>query len=108
MINLTERAAKKVLKSLESRGRGVGIRIGIKTTGCSGLAYVLEYMDTAPVTRDWFRYDSNGATVWVSGKDHVYVDGMEVDYVRQGLNEGFEFRNPKERDRCGCGESFRI
>jgi iron-sulfur cluster assembly protein len=108
MINLTERAAKKVIKSLEHRGHGVGIRIGIKTTGCSGLAYVLEYVDTVPVTRDWFRYDSHGATVWVNGKDHVYVNGLEVDYVRQGLNEGFEFRNPNERDRCGCGESFRI
>lgn len=108
MISLTERAAKKVVKSIESRGRGVGIRIGIKTTGCSGLAYVLEYVDTVPVTRDWFRFESHGATVWVAGRDLVYVDGMEVDYVRQGLNEGFEFRNPKERDRCGCGESFRI
>jgi iron-sulfur cluster assembly protein len=108
MINLTERAAKKVVKSIESRGHGAGIRIGVKTTGCSGLAYVLEYIDTPPVTRDWFRYESHGATVWVNGKDHVYVDGLEVDYVRQGLNEGFEFRNPKERDRCGCGQSFRI
>jgi len=108
MISLTERAAKKVVKSIESRGHGVGIRIGVKTTGCSGLAYVLEYMDTVPVTRDYFKYESNGATVWVAGRDLVYVDGLEVDYVRQGLNEGFEFRNPKERDRCGCGQSFRI
>lgn len=108
MITLTERAAKKVNQHLESRGRGVGIRIGVKTTGCSGLAYVLEYMDTVPVTRDWFRYDSNGATVYVNGKDHVYITGLEVDYVRQGLNEGFEFRNPNSKGECGCGESFRI
>ena len=61
-----------------------------------------------PVTRDWFKYESHGATAWVNGKDIVYLNGLEVDYVRQGLNEGFEFRNPNERDRCGCGESFRI
>ena len=108
MITLTEQAAKKVIAHIERRGHGVGIRIGVKTTGCSGLAYVLEYMDTVPVTRDWMRYESNGATVWVNGKDHVYISGLEVDYVRQGLNEGFEFRNPNEKDRCGCGESFRI
>jgi iron-sulfur cluster assembly protein len=108
MITLTEQAAKKVNQHLEHRGRGVGIRIGVKTTGCSGLAYVLEYMDTVPVTRDWMRYESHGATVWVNGKDHVYINGLEVDYVRQGLNEGFEFRNPNSKGECGCGESFRI
>lgn len=108
MITLTERAAKKVLAHLDRRGRGVGIRIGVKTTGCSGLAYVLEYMDTVPVTRDWFRYESHGATVWVNGKDYVYIDGLEVDYVRQGLNEGFQFSNPNSKGECGCGESFRV
>ena len=108
MIQLTERAALKVQQSIEKRGRGVGIRIGVKTTGCSGLAYVLEYMDQPPITRDWFGYESHGAKIWVNGKDYVYVNGLEVDYVRQGLNEGFEFRNPNERDRCGCGESFRV
>lgn len=108
MITLTEQAAKKILDSIAKRGSGAGIRVATRTTGCSGMAYVLEYQDTVPVTRDWFSYQSHGATVWVNGKDHVYLDGMEVDYVRQGLNEGFEFRNPKERDRCGCGESFRI
>jgi iron-sulfur cluster assembly protein len=108
MIQLTERAAKKVNEHIQRRGHGVGIRIGVKTTGCSGLAYVLEYMDTTPVTRDWMRYTSHGADIWVNGKDIVYINGLEVDYVRQGLNEGFEFRNPNEKDRCGCGESFRI
>jgi iron-sulfur cluster assembly protein len=108
MITLTERAAQKVIRSLEQRGNGVGIRVGIKTTGCSGLAYVLEYIDTVPVTRDWFKYESHGATVWVNGKDSVYLNGLEIDYKRQGLNEGFEFNNPQERDRCGCGESFRV
>jgi iron-sulfur cluster assembly protein len=108
MISLTERAAEKILKSIQKRGKGVGIRIGVKTTGCSGMAYVLEYMDTVPVTRDWFKYESHGATVWVDGKDSVYLGGLEVDFVRNGLNEGFEFSNPNERDRCGCGESFRV
>jgi iron-sulfur cluster assembly protein len=108
MITLTDRAAKKVIDSLQKRGHGIGIRVGVKTTGCSGMAYVLEYIDSAPVTRDWFKYESNNATVWVNGKDLVYMNGMEIDYVRNGLNEGFEFGNPNERDRCGCGESFRV
>lgn len=108
MITVTDTAAKKIIASLEKRGKGIGIQISVRTTGCSGMAYVLEYIDFAPVTRDWFKYESNGATVWVNGKDLVYMKGMEIDYVRQGLNEGFEFINPNERDRCGCGESFRV
>jgi iron-sulfur cluster assembly protein len=108
MITLTDRAAKKVIDSLQKRGHGIGIQVAVRTTGCSGMAYVLEYIDSAPVTRDWFKYESNNATVWVNGKDLVYMNGMEIDYVRNGLNEGFEFGNPNERDRCGCGESFRV
>lgn len=108
MIQLTELAARKVQQQLAKRGKGAGIMIGIRTTGCSGLAYKLEYVDAPPVTRDWFKYDSHGVTVWVNGRDLPYVDGMTMDWRRQGLNEGFEFINPKERDRCGCGESFRI
>ena len=108
MINLTETAAKKVQQQLTRRGRGHGIMIGVRTTGCSGLAYKLEYVDSPPVTRDWFKYQSNGVDVWVNGKDLPYVDGMTMDWRRQGLNEGFDFINPQERDRCGCGESFRV
>jgi iron-sulfur cluster assembly protein len=108
MITVTDIASKKIQRLLEKRGKGVGIRIGVKTTGCSGLAYVLEYIDSAPVTRDWFKYESNGSTVWVNGKDSVYINGLTVDWVKNGLNEGFEFKNPNERDRCGCGESFRV
>ena len=108
MITLTELAAKKVLKHLTDRGRGHGITIGVRTTGCSGLAYKLEYIDAPPVTRDWFKYESHGVTVWVNGKDAPYLTGLTMDYKRQGLNEGFEFVNPNERDRCGCGESFRV
>ena len=108
MISMTERAAKKVAQVIEKRGKGLGIRIGVKTTGCSGLAYVLEYVDSVPVTRDQFVYESHGVKVWVDGRSSPYVNGVEVDYVRTGLNEGFEFNNPNERDRCGCGESFRV
>lgn len=108
MITLTELAARKVLQHIERRGRGVGIRVGVKTTGCSGLAYVLEYMDTVPVTRDWMKYTSHGATVWVNGKDLYYIDGLVIDFKRQGLNEGFDFSNPQAKDYCGCGESFRV
>lgn len=108
MINLTETAAKKVRQQIEKRGRGQGIMIGVRTTGCSGLAYKLEYVDTPPDTAECTTYDSNGVTVFVSNKDLPYVNGLVMDYRRQGLNEGFEFVNPNERDRCGCGESFRV
>jgi iron-sulfur cluster assembly protein len=108
MIQLTELAAKKVKQQLDKRGCGQGIMIGVRTTGCSGLAYKLEYVDVPPVTRDWFKYESHNVTVWINGKDHPYINGLIMDYKRQGLNEGFEFVNPNERDRCGCGESFRV
>jgi iron-sulfur cluster assembly protein len=108
MISLTNKAAEKINQQIERRGKGVGIRVGVRTTGCSGLAYVLEYIDQVPVTRDWFKYDYNGTTVWVNGKDLYYLNGLEIDWVRNGLNEGFDFKNPNERDRCGCGESFRV
>jgi iron-sulfur cluster assembly protein len=108
MITLTEIAARKVQQHIDKRGRGHGIMIGVRTTGCSGLAYKLEYVDTPPITRDFITYESNGIKVYVNGRDLPYVDGLTMDYKRQGLNEGFEFINPKEKDRCGCGESFRI
>jgi len=108
MISLTEQAATKVQQQLAHRGKGLGIRLGVKTTGCSGLAYTLEYVDHTPVTRDQFKYESYGVTVWVDGRSHVYLEGLTVDWVKKGLNEGFDFVNPNERDRCGCGESFRI
>lgn len=108
MVTLTDTAAKKVKQQIEKRGRGQGIMIGVRTTGCSGLAYKLEYVDTVPDSNEWTTYDSNGVTVWISGKDLPYINGLTMDYRRQGLNEGFEFVNPNERDRCGCGESFRV
>lgn len=108
MITLTEIAAEKVKKHLEKRNKGLGIRIGVKTTGCSGLAYVLEYVDVNPVTRDQFVYESHGVKVWVDGRSVPYVTGLTMDWQKHGLNEGFEFINPNEKDRCGCGESFRV
>lgn len=108
MITLTELAADKIRQHLEKRGHGLGIRIGVRTTGCSGLAYVLEFVDTAPVTRDQFVYEDQGVKVWVDGKSMPYVSGLTMDWQKQGLNEGFEFINPNEKDRCGCGESFRV
>ena len=106
MISVTEIAAKKIQQTLKKRGHGAGIRLGVRTTGCSGLAYVLEYVDT-PNAEDQ-RIDCEGCTVFVDPKSCPYLQGVTVDFVRNGLNEGFEFRNPNERDRCGCGESFRV
>ena len=106
MISVTDVASKKIKSNLTRRGQGVGIRLGVRTTGCSGLAYVLEYVDA--VNAEDITVEYNGFVVVVDPKSSAYLNGVEVDYVRQGLNEGFEFRNPNERDRCGCGESFRI
>lgn len=107
MISVTDPAAARIKRALAQRGSGEGIQVGVKTTGCSGLAYVLEYVDNANL-HCVQHYDTNGVRVFVDPKNLPYVTGMVIDYVRQGLNEGFEFRNPNERDRCGCGSSFRI
>ena len=106
MITVTDKATNKVKQTLAKRGKGLGIRIGVKTTGCSGLAYVLEYVDN-PMAED-LKIDCDGCLLYVDPKSSAYLQGMTIDYVRNGLNEGFEFRNPNERDRCGCGESFRV
>lgn len=106
MITVTNTATKKILANLAKRGSGLGIRLGIRTTGCSGLAYVLEYVDE-PTSEDTV-FEQDGFVVVVDPKSLTLMDGLEVDYVRQGLNEGFEFNNPNEKDRCGCGESFRV
>lgn len=106
MITLTSQAANKIQQQITKRGTGLGIRVGVKTTGCSGLAYVLEYVDEVEPTD--LVFESNGATVYVDPKSYAYLNGLEVDYVRQGLNEGFEFTNPNVKDECGCGESFRV
>ena len=108
MITVTDTARKKIIANLTKRGKGAGIRVGVRTTGCSGMAYVLEYVDKYESEEGVINYAQPEFVVLVTLKDNVYLDGMEIDYVRQGLNEGFEFRNPNEKDRCGCGESFRI
>ena len=106
MIAVTPRAASKIVSNIYRRGAGIGIRLGTRTTGCSGLAYVLEYVDEPEVTDHVF--DSDGFKIVVDPKSFPILDGMIIDYVRNGLNEGFEFNNPQEKDRCGCGESFRV
>lgn len=108
MINLTTEAVKKVSENLKKRGKGAGIRIGIRTTGCSGLAYVLEYVDKYEAEEGVINYAQQDFVVLVGAKDEPYLNGLTMDWVRNGLNEGFDFSNPNERDRCGCGESFRI
>jgi iron-sulfur cluster assembly protein len=106
MITITGQAAKKIQENLNRRGSGLGIRLGVKTTGCSGLAYVLEYVDQ-PKQEDMSFVDKS-VHIFTDPKSLAYLDGVEIDYVRNGLNEGFEFKNPNVKDSCGCGESFRI
>jgi iron-sulfur cluster assembly protein len=108
MITVTELAQKKILRLLKNRGKGVGIRLGVKTTGCSGLAYTLEYVDKLEYEVGVSNYAHPEFCVLVDAKSDVYLKGMTVDWVRNGLNEGFDFSNPNERDKCGCGESFRV
>jgi iron-sulfur cluster assembly protein len=105
-ISLTEKAAKHVNRNLEKRGKGLGLRLGVRTTGCSGLAYELEYVDAPNETDQMF--ESHGIKVFVDPKSLPYIDGTELDFAREGLNEGFKFQNPNVKDECGCGESFRI
>lgn len=108
MITVTDIASKKILQLLSRRGKGVGIRLGVKTTGCSGLAYTLEYVDSYTVEEGITNFAQPEFVVLVDAKSLAYLQGLVVDWARNGLNEGFEFRNPNERDKCGCGESFRV
>jgi iron-sulfur cluster assembly protein len=105
-ITLTEAAAKHVTNFLAKRGKGEGLRLGVRTSGCSGLAYVLEYADDIH-TEDRI-FEDRGVKVVVDPKSLVYLDGTELDYTREGLNEGFKFNNPNVKDSCGCGESFNV
>jgi iron-sulfur cluster assembly protein len=108
-ITVTDLAARKIQQQIQKRGSGIGIRIGVKTTGCSGLAYVLEYVDVEQGREICMEHhDINGVRIYMDPKHRPYLYGMTIDYVRNGLNEGFDFQNPNERDRCGCGESFRV
>ena len=105
-VTLTESAAKRISNFIEKRGKGVGLRLAVKTSGCSGLAYAIEFADeSAP---DDLLFESYGVTVLVDPKSHVFLAGTELDFVREGLNEGFKFNNPNVKDACGCGESFKV
>ena len=108
MITVTDTASKKIKLNLERRGKGAGIRIGVKTTGCSGLAYTVEYVDEYTAEVGVTNFAQKDFVVLIDSKSLVYLDGLTMDWVRNGLNEGFDFINPNERDRCGCGESFRV
>jgi iron-sulfur cluster assembly protein len=105
-ITLTEKAATHVQSFIEKRGKGVGLRVGVRTSGCSGLAYKLEFADA--VNAEDHQFESHGVKVLVDPKSLQFIDGTELDYTREGLNEGFKFRNPRVKDECGCGESFNV
>jgi iron-sulfur cluster assembly protein len=105
-VTMTEVAAERVRNFLASRGKGVGLRLGVRTTGCSGMAYVLEFADE--VEENDTVFEDRGVKVIVDRKSLVYLDGTELDYTKEGLNEGFRFNNPNVKDECGCGESFNV
>lgn len=105
-ITLTDAAANRVTQFIANRGKGVGLRLGVRTTGCSGMAYVIEFADE--IDEDDIVFDNNNVKVVVDPKSLVYLDGTELDFSKEGLNEGFRFNNPNVADECGCGESFTI
>jgi len=103
---MTEAAAKHVQNFIAKRGKGLGLRIGVRTTGCSGMAYKLEFADV--LSEEDLQFQSHGVTLLVDPKSLPYIDGMELDFQREGLNEGFKFNNPNVKNECGCGESFQV
>ena len=105
-VTLSESAAKHVSNYIAKRGKGIGIRLGVKTSGCSGMAYKLEFADAAE--DDDVVFESRGLKVLVDPKSLPYIDGTELDFAREGLNEGFKFNNPNVKDQCGCGVSFNV
>ena len=105
-ITMTEAAATRVKQFLDNRGKGMGLRLGVKTTGCSGMAYVIEYADA--LEEGDVVFEDHGIKVIVNPRSLVYLDGTELDYAKEGLNEGFKFNNPNVKDMCGCGESFDV
>lgn len=105
-ISLTDTAAQRVVNFLSNRGSGMGIRLSVQTTGCSGLGYNIEFVDNT--NDDDSVFENNGVKVIIDAKSLIYLDGTEVDYVKEGLNEGFEFNNPNAKAQCGCGESFTV
>lgn len=105
-VTMTKSAAKHVASQIAERGKGLGIRVGVITTGCSGMAYVLEFIDELEISDKIF--EDHGIKIVVDPKSLVYIDGTEMDFVKSGVNEGFAFRNPNVKGECGCGESFSI
>ncbi|MYN14670.1 iron-sulfur cluster assembly protein IscA [Pusillimonas sp. TS35] len=105
-ITLTQRAADHVQRHLEKRGGGIGLRLGVRLTGCSGLSYKLDFVDEA-AAQDLL-FEQHGVKLYVDPKSLPFIDGTEIDYAREGLNEGFRFTNPNEKASCGCGESFTV
>ncbi|PWI35292.1 iron-sulfur cluster assembly protein IscA [Vibrio albus] len=105
-ITMTEAASSRVKAFLDNRGKGIGLRLGVKTNGCSGMAYVLEFVDQ--LNEEDQVFETNGVKIIIDPKSLVYLDGTELDYAREGLNEGFKFNNPNVKDECGCGESFNV
>lgn len=105
-VTLTERAATHIKNFIAKRGKGLGIRLGVRTSGCSGMAYKLEFADVENV--DDIKFESQGVTLYIDPKSLAFLDGTELDYAREGLNEGFRFNNPNVKNSCGCGESFNV
>lgn len=105
-VTLTDNAARHVQNFLAKRGKGIGLRLGVRTSGCSGLAYKLEFADQAEP--DDIQFESNGVKVLVDPKSYEFLDGTVLDYTKEGLSEGFKFRNPNVKEQCGCGESFNV
>ncbi|AUX61516.1 iron-sulfur cluster assembly protein IscA [Simonsiella muelleri] len=106
MITVTENAASHIQNFLVKRGKGEGIRIGVKTSGCSGMAYTLEFVDE--IDSDDTVFEQSGVKIFIDPKSLVYLDGTQVDYTKEGLQEGFKFENPNVKESCGCGESFHV
>ena len=105
-VTMTEAAAERVKKFLQSRGKGIGLRLGVKTSGCSGMAYVIEFVDESQGDDEVFNIA--GVNIIVDSKSLIYLDGTGLDFVKEGLNEGFKFNNPNKTGECGCGESFTV
>ena len=105
-VTLSEKAAEHVASYMLKRGKGIGLRLGVRTSGCSGVAYKLEFVDV--VAPDDVEFESHGVKVLIDAKSLPYLDGTELDYAREGLSEGFKFNNPNVKDQCGCGESFNV
>ncbi|QMT30820.1 iron-sulfur cluster assembly protein IscA [Alysiella filiformis] len=106
MITITQNAANHISNFLAKRGKGEGIRLGVKTSGCSGMAYTMEFVDD--IQADDLVFEELGVKIFIDPKSHVYLDGTRVDYTKEGLQEGFKFDNPNVKESCGCGESFHV